>query len=151
MNTLHIERTTSDNKDFRWLVAQLDQYLAGINGDKNDFFAAHNKVDLINHVVVAYLNHVPVGCGAIKMYNSETMEVKRMYVPANYRGQGIATVVLLELEKWSAELGYPRCILETAKSMVDAVALYKKNNYRITPNYGQYAHVESSVCFEKAL
>ncbi|MBM7418775.1 hypothetical protein M2254_000272 [Chryseobacterium sp. BIGb0186] len=37
------------------------------------------------------------------------------------------------------------------KKQIEAVALYKKYNYAIIPNYGQYARIENSVCFEKIL
>jgi GNAT superfamily N-acetyltransferase len=79
------------------------------------------------------------------------MEVKRMYTLPEYRGKGIASIVLAELEKWAAELGYQKTVLETGKRQPEAIALYEKNNYRQIPNYGQYAGVENSVCFEKEL
>ncbi len=144
-----LTRTNSANPDFQMLVRDLDKDLAIRNGEENDFFAQYNKIDLINHVVLAYSEHTPVGCGAMKAYDPVTMEIKRMFVPAEMRGKGIAIAVLTELENWSRELGYQKCILETGKQMPEAIALYKKCGYRIIPNYGQYVNVESSVCFEK--
>ena len=44
---------------------------------------------------------------------------------------------------------YAQFILETGKKQPEAIALYTKKGYHITPNYGQYAGVENSVCFEK--
>jgi putative acetyltransferase len=35
--------------------------------------------------------------------------------------------------------------------MPAAVSLYHNNGYVIIPNYGQYAGVENSCCFEKKL
>ena len=49
----------------------------------------------------------------------------------------------------SIELSCEKCILETGKRQPEAIELYKKNGYRIIPNYGQYAGIENSVCFEK--
>ncbi len=146
-----ITRANSSDKDFQFLVNQLDQYLAVRNGADNDFFAQYNKIDQIKQVVLAYQDGLPVGCGAMKKYDSHTMELKRMFVPASMRGQGIGGIILTELESWARELGYSRCILETGDDMPDAIALYKKSRYRIIPNYGQYASVASSVCFEKLL
>ncbi len=79
------------------------------------------------------------------------MEVKRMYTSPESRGKGIASAVLKELEKWAAELSYKKCLLETGKKQPEAIALYLKSSYNIIPNYGQYAGVENSVCFEKKL
>jgi len=58
---------------------------------------------------------------------------------------------LQELEQWSAELGYHKCILETGRFMPDAVALYNNRGYRQIPNYGPYVNTEDSICFEKVL
>ncbi|WP_262708897.1 hypothetical protein [Myroides indicus] len=41
--------------------------------------------------------------------------------------------------------------METGDKMIEAISLYKKNNFEITPNYGQYANIESSICFEKEI
>jgi GNAT superfamily N-acetyltransferase len=74
-----------------------------------------------------------------------------MYVPPEQRGKRIASVVLNELENWARELGYKKCILETGEKQPEAIGLYRKNNYSRIKNYGQYAEVESSLCFEKEL
>ena len=146
-----LTRTTSDNKDFISLVKLLDAGLAERDGKDHPFYAQFNKIDDIKYTVVAYENEKPVSCGAIKEYNPNTMEIKRMYTLPEFRGKGIATKVLIELEKWVNELGYEKCILETGKKQPEAIALYKKNGYKLIPNFGQYAEVENSVCFEKEM
>ena len=151
MNTPKIIRTNSNNIDFQELVKELDADLKIRDGEEHTFFAQYNKIDLINHVVVAYMNDEAVGCGAIKQYDDDTMEVKRMFVKPTNRGNGIATMVLKEVENWTKELGFSKCILETGIKQPEAIALYQKNNYTQIPNYGQYETVESSVCFEKIL
>lgn len=144
-------RTNSDNKDFQDLVVELDKDLAKKNGETNDFFAQFNKIDLMSNVVVALNDNLAVGCGAMKEYDKSTMEIKRMYVPIEMRGKGVAVAVLNELENWARELGYKRCVLETGDKMLEAVGLYKKSDYKIIKNYGQYENVASSICFEKVL
>lgn len=148
ITTIH---TTSQNPDFLTLVAALDKELAIRNGDANDFFAQFNKVDHIQHVIVAYEGNLPVGCGAIKAFEENAMEVKRMYVLPEKRGLGIAAIVLNELEIWAKAFGRQRCVLETGDDMLSAVRLYQKAGYQRIPNYGQYVDVANSVCFEKWL
>ncbi len=148
---IRLIRTDSNNKDFQKLVRELDIDLKIRDGEEHSFYAQFNKVDAIKYVVVAFDKDQPVGCGAIKEYADKIMEIKRMYVPLEKRGKGIASLVLQELEKWSKELGIEKCILETGKKQPEAIRLYKKNNYYIIPNFGQYEHVENSVCFEKEL
>lgn len=144
-------RTTSENKDFIKLVSLLDAELAVTDGEDHAFYNQFNKIDKIKYVVVAYDNEVALGCGAIKEYDSTTMEVKRMYVAPEHRGKGIAKKLLLELEHWASELSFERCMLETGKRQVEALRLYQKNGYTVIPNYGQYSGMENSVCFEKII
>lgn len=146
-----IKRTSSDDADFIQLVRSLDKELAQIDGEEHSFYAQFNKIDKIKHAVVVYADNQPIACGAIKELEPGVMEVKRMYTEPAHRGKGAATQVLHALEAWVAELGYQKCRLETGKRQPDAVALYIKNGYHIIPNYGQYAGVENSVCFEKGL
>ena len=146
-----IKRVDSDDADFTALVKSLDVELAQIDGEEHAFYAQYNKIDKRNHAVVVYAEGTPVACGAIKELEPGIMEVKRMYTIPSYRGKGAATQVLRELEAWAAGMGYQKCCLETGKRQPDAIALYTKNGYKIIPNYGQYAGVENSVCFEKEL
>jgi len=146
-----IIRTNSDDPDFIALVKQLDAYLRIIDGDEHPFYAQYNKLDKIRHVIVIYENNEAIACGAMKEFEPGTMEIKRMFTAPSARGKGIAGTVLKELEKWAAELSYDRCILETGKRMDEAVRLYPRNGYKIIENYGPYAGVENSLCFEKNL
>jgi GNAT superfamily N-acetyltransferase len=148
---IQLIRTDSGNSDFIELVQQLDAELAERDGDEHPFYAQFNKIDRIRHVVVAYADSQPAGCGAIKEYAPGVMEIKRMFTRPQDRGRGIASKVLRELETWAGELSYKKCILETGIRQQEAVGLYKMNRYVIIPNYGQYAGIENSVCFEKEL
>ena len=148
---IQLHRTDSNHKDFIALVKQLDTDLAKRDGEDHAFYAQFNKIDLIKYVIIAYKNKQAVGCGAIKEYETFTVEVKRMYTLPASRGMGIAGKVLNELENWAAELNYSRCILETGIRQPEAIALYRKSGYCSIPNYGQYAEVTDSRCFEKIL
>ena len=148
---LKLIRTDSTHPDFIELVKQLDAYLAELDGEEHAFY---NKLNVITHIkqaVVVYENDKPLGCGAIRNFGTDSMEVKRMYTLPEMRGRGIAQMVLAELEKWAADLGYKKCILETGKRQPEAIRLYEKSGYKIIPNYGEYLNIENSVCFEKEL
>lgn len=142
-------RTDTDNPEFRALVLQLDADLSIRDGEEHGFYAQFNKIDAIKHVIIAYNNGLPAGCGAFKFYEKDIVEVKRMFVHPDYRRKGIARLVLTELEKWAAELKYTSCILETGLKQPEAIMLYKESGYIIVPNYGQYAGVENSICMKK--
>lgn len=144
-------RTNSENEDFKTLVKLLDEGLKITDGDDHDFYNQFNKIDTIKYVIITYHEGKAVGCGAIKRFDDETMEIKRMFVSENQRGKGIASQILRELENWATELGFKNCVLETGKRQVEALGVYKKNGYEIIENYGQYAGVENSLCFGKEI
>jgi GNAT superfamily N-acetyltransferase len=148
---MHCIRTDASHADFKKLVVELDAELRIRDGDESDFYEQFNKSDSVKYAVVLYLNDVAVGCGALRPYTKDAIEVKRMYVPLEYRSKGIASMVVNELEKWAAELGFYHLILETGIRQPEAIRLYTKNGYNSIPNYGQYEGVSSSVCFEKYL
>ena len=148
---IQIKRTNSKDKAFVSLVKDLDAYLKVMDGEEHSFYNQFNGIAVLDQVVVAYEGDVPIGCGAIKKYDSSSMEVKRMFVLPQHRGKGIAKKILEALERWSFELGYKKCVLETGKRQKEAVLLYKAANYVKTPNYGPYVQMENSICFEKEL
>lgn len=148
---LQFVRTNSSYKDFIHLVQLLDADLAMRDGADHAFYAQFNKIDLIQHVLVAFDDEVPVGCGAFKKYDDTSAEIKRMYVLPHHRNKGIAAVVLQQLEQWAKEEGYRCTVLETGMKQPEAIRLYEKSGYIRIPNYGQYAGVENSVCMKKEL
>ena len=148
---LTFNRTNSRNPDFQQLVQLLDADLAVRDGAEHGFYAQFNKIDMIQYAIVVYENDVAVGCGAIKQFSTQTMEIKRMYVPPKQRNKGVASFILQALEVWAKELKYTNCVLETGKKQPEAIALYTKNNYQVIPNYGQYIGIKNSVCFKKIL
>jgi GNAT superfamily N-acetyltransferase len=132
-------------------VALLDEDLALRDGEDNSFYAQFNGIAVLKHCVVYYENGIALGCGALKRFDANSMEVKRMFVNPEVRGKGIASLLLVALENWAKELGYEQCVLETGLRQPEAIALYKKNKYDIIPNYPPYEGVANSICFRKVL
>jgi len=144
-------RTDATNQDFINLVKQLDAELAIRDGDEHSFYDQYNGITQIKFAIVVYEDNKPVGCGAIKEFSQEAMEIKRMFILLDLRAKGLASWILKALERWALDLGYSKCILETGKKQPEAIALYKKNAYYQISNYGQYVGVDNSLCFEKNL
>ena len=148
---MKVVRTNSEDPDFINLLVDLDAFLKITDEDEHDFYNQYNNVDVIKHVVVIYIDETPVGCAAIKKFDTTAMEIKRMYVSDKQRGKGIAQKMIIELESWTKELGYTKCVLETGRRQKAAVRFYKKCMYEVRENYGQYIGMENSICFEKVL
>ncbi|MFT5253581.1 MAG: putative acetyltransferase [Flavobacteriales bacterium] len=144
-----IVRTNADNLDFINLIQALDIDIALRDGEEHTFYAQFNKTDDIKNVIVLYENETAIGCGAFKIYKDKIAEIKRMYVAHEGRGKGIATQILVDLQQWATEHHFTSCILETGKKYPEAIALYLKNGFTITANYGQYIGIDDSICFHK--
>jgi len=144
-------KTDSLHLDYITLVADLDAELRVMDGEEHAFYAQYNKSDQIKHVILAYENNSPVGCGALKKHEGQTVEIKRMFVRSERRGKGIATTILKGLEDWARDLGFDETILETGVNQPEAINLYKKCSYSVIPNYGQYIGKEASTCMRKKL
>ncbi|WP_405351117.1 GNAT family N-acetyltransferase [Nonlabens sp. Asnod3-H03] len=149
---MRLVRTDSHNIDFKKLVEELDAYLAITDGEEHEFYDQFNKLNQIKHVVLCYYrDSILAGCGAIKEYDSQTVEVKRMYTVTGFRNTGVASSILKEIEQWTKELSYNRCILETGTRQLEAIGLYKSNGYQIIDNYEPYRDALNSLCFEKRI
>ena len=101
--------------------------------------------------LVAYAGGKPVACGALRPLDADTAELRRMFVTASSRRQGIAKAMLAELEKQAARLGFRRMRLETGNRQASAMALYEQQGFRLIPPFGEYVGDPVSVCFEKIL
>lgn len=145
------KKTNSADADFQLLVTELDADLQNRYGEQQAFFSQFNKLNHIHHVIVAYENELPVGCGAFKLFEETVVEIKRMYVQPQHRGKGIAAQILQALEQWAKQEGFSACVLETGLNQPEAIGLYEKTGYKRTPNYGQYAGVDISICMRKEL
>ena len=146
-----IKRTEASDPDFPYLVTLLNLELHERYGALQVVYDKYNQISNLDTVVIAYVNDVPSGCGCFKKVDYHTAEIKRMFVKAEERKQGIGLMVLNELEVWAKEDGYAEVILETANKQHEAIAFYKSSGYEVIPNYGPYVGMETSVCFGKKL
>lgn len=150
---MHIDilKTEATNPHFQNLVRELDYYLAVMDGEDHSFYAQYNQLNDIKNCIILFCDGVAVSCGAYKIYDNSTVEIKRMFTKDDYRGKGFAKMVLRFLEKWAREEGYSSAVLETGSVQKSAVRLYHALGYKITENYGQYKEVENSICFKRNL
>ncbi|MFG1816386.1 GNAT family N-acetyltransferase [Kribbella sp. NPDC049174] len=100
-------------------------------------------------LLVATLHSEPVGCGPLKLHGEEPAEIKRMWVSPEARGLGLGRRLLAELEREVAARGASVGRLETNRSLVEAIGLYRAAGYTEVPafNTEPYAH----HWFEKSL
>jgi len=101
--------------------------------------------------VIAYADGIPAGCGAIRLLDRDTAEIKRMYVKPTVRGRGVARRVLASLEAEARSLGVKRVVLETGERQPEALALYSHSGFSRIPAFGEYLGSPLSLCMGKEL
>lgn len=92
-----------------------------------------------------------VSMGGWRAHAPGVVELKRMYVPAQYRRQGLARATLAELERRAALAGATAVVLNTGLEQPEAVAMYEAAGYQPTAGYGIYAGAPVALFFGKAL
>jgi len=105
-----------DSDDARRLVSALDAGLAELYPPEQRFgpnLRAQHLESGRGTFLVARDDGRAVGCGAVRLLDQATAEVKRMYVEPDQRGKGVGRAVLAGLEAAARRLGARRLVLET--------------------------------------
>jgi putative acetyltransferase len=143
-----------ESADARRLIAALDAELGALYPPEQRFgpnFKAEQIDSGRGTFVVARFNGTAVGCGAIRLLDATTAEVKRMFSIPSMRGAGVGKVVLQHLESAARRLGVQRLVLETGIYQDAAIALYRRAGFVQVDCWGEYASSPTSICFEKVL
>jgi putative acetyltransferase len=152
--SLSITAEPFDSPDAKRLIAALDAGLAKLYPPEQRFgpnLKAQHLQDGRGTFLVARDGEQAVGCGAIRLIDAKTAEVKRMYVEPDQRGRGVGRAVLASLEAAARELGAQRLVLETGIYSKDALGLYRGAGLEQIECWGEYATSPTSVCLEKKL
>ena len=144
-------RTNFADKDFIENCRLLDEDLERRVGAEIDrsTYAPFNRVEGIIGAIVAYENGRAVGGGAIRKYDEQSAELKRVFVRPEWRNRGIGTKIVRLLIDWAAECGFSRMILETGERLCESCAVYKKLGFKVIENYGPYIGMSESLCMAK--
>lgn len=99
--------------------------------------------------VIARLDGSPVGCGALRMIDATTAEIKRMWVAPSARGLGVARRLLRELEAIAPRFGAKTVWLDTNRSLKEAQSLYRREGYTEIARFNDNPYADH--WFEKRL
>jgi putative acetyltransferase len=141
-----------DTPDAVMLIDELESHLA-------PFYPAASRhgysvEKLIKQGVAFFVtrrNNTPAGCGGVQFFGTEYGELKRMFVRPQFRGTGLAKLMLEHLEAYALEHDVPLLRLETGIFQKEAIGLYEHMGYRACPNFGEYTNDPLSVFFEKKI
>ena len=141
-----------DTDDAIMLIEELEQHLA-------PFYPATSRhgysvEKLIKQGVAFFVmrqDDVPAGCGGVQFFGTEYGEVKRMFVRPQFRGLGLAKLMLEHLETYSREHDIQLLRLETGIHQKEAIGLYESVGFRRVPHFGEYVDDPLSIFFEKQI
>ena len=141
-----------DSADARALIDELEAQLESLSPRESRH--GYSVEQLLAEAVAFFLIHengVPAGCGGVKLVGSEYAEVKRMYVRPQFRGTGLAKLMLKHLTDYARVQGMGWVRLETGIHQRAAIGLYEREGFRRIPPFGEYQEDPLSRCYEKRL
>jgi ribosomal protein S18 acetylase RimI-like enzyme len=101
-------------------------------------------------ILLAYENDFPAGCIALRKYQDDICEMKRLYVKPEFRKHGTGKKLAEMIIEIAREKGYTKMILDTICIMKPAINLYQQLGfYKTNPYY--HNPIEGACFFEKIL
>ena len=141
----------SDEKDERFLklVDELDAGYYERIGDELSKYDSYNEFKNPHVVILALDNDTAVACASYRVLDNDSVEFKRVFVKKEYRKRGIAYNLIVQLEKSVIERNFRYSYIVTGKNNHAAIGLYKKLNYELIDNFGQFGDDDRVVCMRK--
>ena len=131
------------------LIRRLDEYQESMYPPESNHLDPIDELCKTNvYFLAAYIDSTICGIGAVKIVN-DYGEIKRMYVPEEYRGRGIAKAIVRHLENHLIKKSVLIARLETGIHQHQAINLYKKLGYSEIAPFGEYTEDPLSIFMEK--
>jgi len=133
------------------LIEQLDAYQSSLYPPESNHLDSIDELSQSNaFFLAAYMGSEICGIGSVKLID-DYGEIKRVYVPSNQRGKGVAQAIMKELESHLIKQTVTFARLETGIHQKAAIRLYETLDYYIIDPFGEYKVDPLSVFMEKKL
>lgn len=153
--TITVTRADLNSETSRTLITALNAELSGMYPEAG---ATHFQLEPDDVApgrgafLIVSRDGTAVGCGALRVIDPQTAELKRMYVSPELRGTGLGRRLVAALEDEARALGVRRLVLETGVRQAAALALYRGTGFHPIALYGEYCESpDTSVCLGKQL
>jgi putative acetyltransferase len=101
-------------------------------------------------LLLATIDGEIAGCVALRRFDEESCELKRLYVRQPFRGRGAGKKLVDAIIRTARLLGYKRMLLDTVESMKEAIALYAGFGFIEIPPY-RHNPIRGARFFERSL
>ncbi len=81
-------------------------------------------------LLLSVVDGLPAGSIAVRQWQAETCEMKRLYVRPRFQGCGCGRFLAEQAIGWASEAGYSRMVLDTLPAMAAAQRLYEQLGFR---------------------
>jgi len=119
-------------------LRRMDQEIADLPGEYSPPRGA---------LFVASGKNRPIGCAALRPWDEDTVELKRLFVRTGSRSSGVGRRLAAKALEFAQQRGVQRVILDTLPGMTAAISLYRTMGFRAVPAYWANP-VESALYFE---
>jgi ribosomal protein S18 acetylase RimI-like enzyme len=87
-------------------------------------------------ILLAFVENQAAGCVAMRPFEGEKCEMKRLYVRPGFRGQGLGEALVDRFTAEARGRGYRSVLLDTVEPLMSrAIAMYKRLGFREIPPY----------------
>jgi len=150
--TTVISAERADTADARLLISELEAHLDPLYPRTSRHGYSVEK--LMQQAVAFFVTRhdgILAGCGGIEFFGNEYGEIKRMYVRPQFRGLGLARLMLDHLTAYAQEHEIRLLRLETGIHQKEAIALYEGMGFQQIPPFGSYKADPLSRFYEKRI
>jgi len=81
-------------------------------------------------LLLALVDEEVAGCVAVRKFETNICEMKRLYIRPHYRGDKIGRMLAEKIIAEAIKLGYSKMLLDTLTPLKEAMALYRSLGFR---------------------
>lgn len=134
------------------LITQLDAYQEALYPVESNHAESIESLALVtNFAYIAKLEDTIVGCAILTLPETPYPEIKRVFVNPDYRGHGIASLLMTAILEKAISLKLSNIYLETGIYQPEAVKLYQRLGFELISQFGHYQYDPLSIYMMKSL
>jgi GNAT superfamily N-acetyltransferase len=147
--TVEFEITDPRSADARWAMgeyfAELDhRFPTGfdVGAARDEAAEAQALSPPDGGFVVVRSDGVAIGCGGVQRLDAHVTEIKRMWIHREWRGLELGRRLLEQLERFAADRGHTRVVLDTNSRLTEAIAMYESMGYEAIERYNDNPYAQ---------